>query len=231
MDKEKKDVLLVGSSIIRNIEPKILSKDYEISKSSAYSLEETAKIIENTSSDPDVVIFHSMTNNLKTEDPRQCLEKLNEIVEKTEQKWPSTHVMVSMETPRADQPELNDKVLVAYGLIRSTFYKKDNVSIIDNSNLALQGQPILRFLIPGDKIHLSRQGTAMLATNIRSSLDNHFGLKAKELVTPMQFMGRGKQFPGGRGRRKPGPPGGFFPPWFRYPSPPNGYYQNFGRPF
>ena len=123
-DKEKKDVLLVGTSIVRYIDPKILSKDYDISKSSSYSLEETAKVIDNANSPPVVVIFHSMTNNLKTEDPSSCVQKLNDIVDRVVQKWPSTHVMISMETPRADQTDLNNKVLVANGLIRSIFYKK-----------------------------------------------------------------------------------------------------------
>ena len=88
--------------------------------------------------------------------------------------------MVSMETPRADDADINNRVLVANSLIRSTFYKKNNVSIIDNSNLAVQGQPILRFLNQSDKVHLSRQGTSILANNIRSSLDTRFGLRGNE---------------------------------------------------
>ena len=136
--------------------------------------------------------------------------------------------MVSMETPRADDADINNRVLVAKSLIMSTFYKKNNVSIIDNSNLAVQGQPILRFLNQSDKVHLSCQGTSMLANNIRSSLDARFGLRENERGSKAQFPGgRGIQHPGNRGRRRPGSPGGYFPPWFRYGSPPQGYYQNF----
>ena len=140
----------------------------------------------------------------------------------------SLYVMVSMETPRADDADINNRVLVANSLIRSTFYKKNNVSIIDNSNLAVQGQPILRFLNQSDKVHLSRQGTSMLANNIRSSLDTRFGLRGNERGSKAQPPGgRVIQHPGNRGRRRPGSPGGYFPPWFRYGSPPKGYYQNF----
>ncbi|MEW8548148.1 MAG: hypothetical protein AB2693_31990 [Candidatus Thiodiazotropha sp.] len=230
IDKEN-EVLLVGTSIVRNIDPKILSKDYAITKSSAFSLEETAQVIKNTKVEPNVVVFHSMTNDLKTEDPGTCVDKLNNIVKSTIQKWPSTKVMISMETPRADDSDINNKVLVANGLIRSTFYKKDKVSIIDNSNLAVQGQPILRFLNGGDKVHLSRQGTSMLASNIRSSLDAHFGMGGSDrsMKSPPPG-GRGIQLPGGRGRHRLGPAGGYFPPWFRHPGPSNGYFKNF-RPF
>ena len=42
---------------MKNIDPKILSKDYDITKSSAYSLEETAKVIETSKANPDVVVF------------------------------------------------------------------------------------------------------------------------------------------------------------------------------
>ena len=136
--------------------------------------------------------------------------------------------MVSMETPRAIEADINNRVLVVNSLIRSTFYKKNNVSIIDNSNLAVKGQPILRFLNQSDKVHLSRQGTSMLANNIRSSLDARFGLRGNERGSKAQPPGgRGIQHPGNRGRRRPGSPGGYFPPWFPYGIPPKGYYQNF----
>ena len=81
--------------------------------------------------------------------------------------------MVSMETPRAD---INNRVLVANSLIRSTFYKKNNVSIIDNSNLAVQDQPILRFLNQSDKVHLSRQGTSMLANILDSKRNAYYSI-------------------------------------------------------
>ena len=82
---------MVGTSIVKNIDPKILSKDYDITKSSAYSLEETAKVIETSKANPDVVVLHSLTNNLKTEQPR-----IKKLVDNTILKWPTTHVMVSM---------------------------------------------------------------------------------------------------------------------------------------
>ena len=228
IDKEN-EVLLVGTSIIRNIEPKYLSKDYDIKKSSAYTLDETAQLIKDSKSDPSAVIFHSMTNDLKTEDPATCVNSLHDIVDTTLQKWPSTQVMISMETPRADDSDINNKVLVANGLIRSTFYKQANVSIIDNTNLAVQGQPISRFLNASDKIHLSRQGTSMLAANIQSALDAHFGVKSNSDKSPKSPPpgGRGGQPPGGRGRRRAGTAGGYFMPWFRHPDPSNGYFGPF----
>ena len=114
--------------------------------------------------------------------------------------------MVSMETPRADYADINNRVLVANSLIRSIFYKKNNVSIIDNSNLVVQGQPILRFLNQSDKVHLSRQGTSMLANNIRSSLDARFGLRGNDRGLKAQPpSGRGIQHPGNRGGAGPAP--------------------------
>ena len=104
--------------------------------------------------------------------------------------------MISLETPRADNPDLNNKVHVANGFIRCSFYKKDRVSIIDNSNLASQGQPIIRFFNVNDKSHLSAQGTSLLASNVRSSLDKHFGIKDDK--------GENFQESGGRGRRQYG---------------------------
>ena len=220
--KDKKEVLLVGTSIMRNIDPRFLSKEYFTTKLTAYTVEEASTVISNSKAEPDVVIFHSLTNNLKTEDPADCVKKLSDVVHDTFLKWPLSHVMISLETPRADNPDLNNKVHVANGLIRCSFYKKDRVSIIDHSNLASQGQPIIRFFNVNDKSHLSAQGTSLLASNVRSSLDKHFGIKDDK--------GDNFQESGGRGRRQYGPRGGFYPRRARYPGPQSGYFRNY-RPF
>ena len=65
---------------MKNIDPKILSKNYDITKLSAYSLEETAKVIETSKANPDVIVLHSLTNNLKTEEPNSCVEELNNLL-------------------------------------------------------------------------------------------------------------------------------------------------------
>ena len=217
IEKEKKEVLVVGTSIMRNLDPRFLSKDYFTTKLSAYTVEEAGKVISNSKAEPDVVIFHSLTNNLKSEDPSDCVKKLKDVVHSTILKWPLSHVMVSLETPRADDPDLNNKVHVINGLIRSTFYKMDSVSIVDHSNLAAQGQPIIRFLNANDKCHLSAQGTSVLASNIRASLDKHFDVKSNK--------SGGHQATGGRGRYPHGPRGGYFPQWGRYPGSQGGYFR------
>ena len=47
-----------------------------------------------------------------------------------------------------------------------------------NSNLALQGQPTVRFLSAGNKLPLSRQDTSLLASNIRLYLDEDFSVRS-----------------------------------------------------
>ena len=215
---------------MRNIDPRFLSKEYFTTKMTAYTVEEAGSIISKSKAEPDVVIFHCLTNNLKSEDPAECVQKLSAVVDDTVKKWPLSHVMISLETQRADDPDLNNKVHVANGLIRSSFYKKDRVSIIDHSNLASQGQPITRFLNVNDKCHLSAQGTSLLASNIRSSLDKHFGFKDDKGSSNQASGGRDYQASGGRGRRQYGPRGGYFPRWNQYHGQQSGYFRNF-RPF
>ena len=55
-----------------------------------------------------MVIFHSLINNLKSEDPSDYVKKLEDVVHSTTLKWHLSHVMVSLETPRADDTDLNN---------------------------------------------------------------------------------------------------------------------------
>jgi uncharacterized protein (DUF3820 family) len=56
-------------------------------------------------------------------------------------------------------------------LIREQYYNKTTIHIADNDVLAVHGQVIPRF-IGQDGRHLSNEGIKVLATNLRSAVEN-----------------------------------------------------------
>ena len=59
-------VILIGTSTTRDIDPMSLSVKYTVDKYMAYTLEETATAVSNIVENPDVIIFHSLSNDVKT---------------------------------------------------------------------------------------------------------------------------------------------------------------------
>ena len=118
-----------------------------------------------------VTIFHSLTNDIKSPlDADQCVKKMTALIDKTVAKFPDTNIVISLVTPRKDSEEWNMKDDLINALLKHKFRKAKNIHLCDNSNLADQGRPKPR-LIQSDGIHLSTEGTAVLAANIKRLTD------------------------------------------------------------
>jgi len=68
-ESRKPTALLLGTSNLNGIKPDKLATYVDLSKSTAYTLE-------NYESKPDVVLLHALTNDIKDHSPEQCTEKL-----------------------------------------------------------------------------------------------------------------------------------------------------------
>ncbi|CAC5387963.1 unnamed protein product [Mytilus coruscus] len=69
-----------------------------------------------------------------------------------------------------DKDTYNNQVHLVNALVRNHFIKYNFVSLCDNDNLATRGKPIDRF-IKDDGFHLTDQGVARLASNIKRSCE------------------------------------------------------------
>jgi hypothetical protein len=169
----KTPLLLIGTSNIKFIEPQRWLQ-YATQKVTAYTIESAVDKVNNCDSDqkPAVTIFHSLTNDIKSPlDADGCVKKMASLVDKTLDKFPDTKIIISLATPRSDNDDWNAKGELINAMIKHNYRKAENIHLCDNSNLAELGRPIPR-LLEEDGIHLSAEGTAVLAANLKRLLDN-----------------------------------------------------------
>ena len=175
--RDRKQVVVIGTSNTEGIDPSKLSTKFDTNKITAYTLEQTQKEVRKLNTIPDVIVLHSLTNDLETLSYDVCIGKLNEIVEAIHHSVSSeVNIIISLPTPRGDSDSMNNKAQILGLMIKEEFKGNSKVSFCDNSNMAYKGSAIGKFLQQRDKKHLSNSGIAMLAANIRDAIDKVLGL-------------------------------------------------------
>ena len=136
---------------------KKLSPYVDFTKVTAYTLDETRSKIETTETRPDVVLLHGFTNDIKTNTPEECIEKLEVITYVISSKWSNTKTIVSLTTPRMDEEIHRVNLEIRDGLIKRKYLTsaRNEVLISENTNLCHSDYHILK----PDRYHLSDQGT------------------------------------------------------------------------
>ncbi|CAC5376138.1 unnamed protein product [Mytilus coruscus] len=111
--KDKKpQVLLIGTSNISKIDPEKLSSKYETTKETAFKFNEAEQVIQNlgTSENPEVIVFHVLTNELMHSTSSECVTKMQKLVNETKTRKPSSKILISLATNRTDEKKLNLRV-------------------------------------------------------------------------------------------------------------------------
>lgn len=170
-----KHVVLIGTSNIEGIDTSKISSKFNTEKILAYTLDQTEKAIEGIHHTPDVLVLHSLTNDLKHRDNEECVNHMCKIVQQIEQKFSNTEIIISLPTPRADSDLLNNKGQMLSLMIKDKLIENQNIHFCDNSNMSYKGKPIPKFLDTKDNYHLSNSGIRMLAANIRDCIDETLG--------------------------------------------------------
>ena len=165
----KTSLVVIGTSNIKHIEPQRWSK-YTTRKITAYTIEDAINAIGTLKEKADVVVFHSLTNDIKHMTPDECTTKMLDLLEKTKNKSSDTKIIISLATPRSDREEWNINQELVNAMLKQNLRGKQNVSISENSNLAYHGHP-RRGLVEKDGIHLTKDGAAILAANLKRSID------------------------------------------------------------
>lgn len=172
----KLQVALIGTSNIKGINPEKLSSQYRVNKITAYTLVETEKEITNLAESPDLIVLHSLTNDLRNKTPNTCVEEMSGICQLIHNRLPDKKIVISLPTPRKDSDDYNTRGQIITALLKQKLKDDSLVTFCDNSNMAYKGEVIPRYIDAKDGYHLSHQGTAVLAANIRSSIDTALNL-------------------------------------------------------
>jgi hypothetical protein len=137
--KEKPTTLLTGTSNTERIDEQKLSSSVNVT---AYTLDETQNVIDNTQVKPDVVIIHALTNDVTHLSPNECTDRIGVIVDNISTKWKDTKTVISLTTPRLDNRihRLNSEILD--GLIKMKYLNNKDVYVSDNSNIQHGSVPL-----------------------------------------------------------------------------------------
>lgn len=156
-------VIIIGTSNIDNIDTNKLSSKFTAEKLNAYTLEETETTVSELefTTKPDAFVLHSVTNDIKTHSPQDCVDKMEDIIQVLKGKFASTKIIISLPTPRLDNSTVNNK----------SFQLNDEaIYMCDNSNLAYKGEALKRY-VGDDDVHLTSHVVSHFASNIRDTID------------------------------------------------------------
>lgn len=197
--KTKPHVVLIGTSNTNRIDVSKMSAKYTVEKQVAYMFSDTETSLRNIGRAPEVIAFHSLTNELCEKNAEVCVNKMKEIINLSDELYPSSKIVLSVPTPRADSESFNAKGQLISALLKQEYLNSEKVFICEHGNLANKGRAILRFLSEEDKFHLSEQGANVFAANLRDTIDEVLNLP-KRVISPYQNDSYNGRRGGYRGR-------------------------------
>ena len=152
-----KPIVIIGDSIIKNIDPRRLSKKpvrkFTYPGKTADQISEEVMSI-NVNGDPAHVIVHAGTNNLPTDSAQRCAEKIVDLAKSVKLKFPNSRIAISALTHREDL-DLSAKLHDANESLKS-LSESNNFTFIDNS-------VIDNSCLNSGKLHLNSKGSSLLA--------------------------------------------------------------------
>ncbi len=155
------DIVIIGDSIIKNIQPRKLTRNKKVHKYTfpGKTADEIEKEInfDNLKTIPSHIIIHVGTNNLPLETATECVQKIEKLATKVKAQFPYSKIGLSGITVRHDivMSEKITKVNEEIGQICT----KLNASFIDNSTID-------HSCLNGSKLHLNAKGSAILAVHL-----------------------------------------------------------------
>ena len=187
---------MVGTSNILGINEDKLTTAVETKKVVKYTLEETETFITSFSDTPNILVLHSLTNNLKAESPTQCVDKLSQIICQATTKWPYLKYIISFTTQGKDNINNFTNAQIINALIKQTFTGVDNIFFAEHSNMLTNGNPNDN-LLKDDRYHLNDKGISLLASNIKRVIHVAVGIplpfvRNRSRSRHRQIRGRGR---------------------------------------
>ena len=173
---DRKKIMLIGTSNLNYINPKRMSNvKIDIEKVTEYTIDQGQEFVEALNSEIklNVIGFHLLENDISTQTPVQCAEKLYHVWAIIQKKMSDTKIIVSLGLPQSDA-NINRNVKKLNALIRGKLEGNANITLNDNGNLFYRGNPS-RGVLGKDGKHLSRFGTKRLAANLKSVIYDVLG--------------------------------------------------------
>ena len=174
----KPKVLIMGTSNTKHSNPDKWPR-YNTQKEVTFTIQEALDKLESYKpSEPSaVLVYHTLTNDIKSTDVNECVNKMASLVYISLELFPFTKVVISLATPRSDNIEWNDKAEIINIMLKQKYRRHDRVLLCDNRNIGNSGYPKPKML-ESDGYHISFDGVVVLAANIKHSIDNAHGAQS-----------------------------------------------------
>ena len=189
--ENSKSILLLINSHGRNLREDNF-RDASIEKVDAYTIGDAKDCVENMNQEKvfNAVIIHLITNDVTEEadSPAECCDKMRNLVDSINNKFPGATVYISLGLPRGDNPALNKNVNKLNALI----FDIEDVHFITNDIFRDKSQK----LFDNQKVHLTLDGTRALTWNFKKAL----GLDTNDSVPRSRSRSRNRDMYRGRGR-------------------------------
>ena len=109
------------------------------------------------------------------------------LVKKIHRKWSDAKILISMGIyiSGGDSVKVNNKMLECNIILQHLFLHVDFITLCDNSNISIRGQPNYRFL-KDDKVHLNGYGIKVFVSNLKYSLRKFLNIQ-KHVQLPRKY--------------------------------------------
>ena len=162
----KPTVLLVGTSNLKGINQTKLTNAADVYKEIKYTMKEAAEYLLALSDPPTILVFHLLTNDLKSKGPQMCVDELFVLASKMCAKWPLCKLIISFTTPRSDSMNNSTTAQIINVLLKQKFSGVDNIHFAEHNNMFINGYPN-KDLLCDDGYHLNDKGISLLAGNLK----------------------------------------------------------------
>ena len=162
--QEKKNIYIVGDSMLKNITGSGLSKDHTVKirpHPGATTIDMIDYIKPELRHKPDIVILHCGTNDITND--VNTVKKIKKLVKEIEENDGSTDIVISGLIKRFDRNAIDDIERINEKLKRWCIGK--GLTFIDNNN-------INESCLNRGKLHLNRRGSSYLANNFKKFIES-----------------------------------------------------------
>ena len=167
-DNEKKNVFIVGDSLVNGINERGLAKQHEEVVIKAHGGATTRDMVDYIKpvlrKKPDVVILHTGTNDLtKGVDTISQLEEISDLVTNDEKN--NTELVISTVVTRGDRAGMSKRIANLNKRIKK-FCAERNLQTIEHDNIDFS-------CLATKRLHLNKRGDSILANNFINFLSKH----------------------------------------------------------
>lgn len=157
-------VVVLHDSLVHKINNTIMkNENVTFDKVWAPTLDEAIAKVDDIDEEPDCIVVQGLTRHIPEMSPQELTDKVVQTVEKSLTK--SGKVILSLVVDREDEPLNRTKAETTNGLLTLKYQDDPNVIICAHNNLRPH-----KYKQSRDYLHLTEQGTSILASNLKKSI-------------------------------------------------------------